>query len=414
MQISINETGPCELTVHYECGSEQIDAKMADVLKSFEKAPVRGFRPGSKPSLDAIKMQYRQQINEALKRALAEQSFHDTLFEHNIKPLGTPNFTNLSLLANKFSCDFSLRKKPDFELHPYKDLTIPKQPMSQSINDMAQQMLQELRVKCGDVVPFAPDDPVQMGDSIVIDYQAFDGEISLDNLNGTQQTLIVGKIGLPGFDDALLGMKLDEERSFDILIPEGGLPSVVGKNIKFVVKLSGASKITPCPLNDELAVRIGQKDYQALFDMITVAASNRHTETLRAAHLKQITARLVADNQIAVPPWLILSEAQYLAASAQLQWDLLSIEDRERFLQAAEGNVKLSLILDKIREVEPEAQLSDYEVLEMVKQNAVKTGQDPNQVLEELNKNGSLTILASRIRDEYTLDFVLKHTNIIE
>jgi trigger factor len=414
MQISINETSPCELTVHYECGSEQIDAKMADVLKSFEKAPVRGFRPGSKPSLDAIKMQYRQQINEALKRALAEQSFHDTLFEHNIKPLGTPNFTNLSLLANKFSCDFSLRKKPDFELQPYKDLTIPKQPMSQSINDMAQQMLQELRVKCGDVIPFTSDDTVQMGDSIVIDYQAFDGEISLDNLNGVQQTLVVGKIGLPGFDDALLGMKLDEERSFDILIPEGGLPSVVGKNIKFVVKLSSAAKITPCPLNDELAVRIGQKDYQALFDMITAAASNRHTEMLRSAHLKQLTAHLVADNQIAVPHWLTLSEAQYLAASAQLQWDALSIEDKERFLQAAEGNVKLSLILDKIREVEPEAQLSDYEVLEMVKQNAVKTGQDPNQVLESLNTNGSLTILASRIRDEYTLDFVLKHTNITE
>jgi trigger factor len=414
MQIQINETAPCELMIHYEAGSEQIDTKMAEVLKSFEKAPVRGFRPGSKPSLDAIKMQYRQQINEALKRALAEQAFHDALFEHDIKPLGTPNFTSLSLLANKFSCSFSLRKKPDFELQPYKGLTVPKQPMSQSINDMAQQMMQELRVKCGDVVPFTADDTVQMGDSIVIDYQAFDGEKSLDSLNGTQQALTVGKIGLANFDDALLGMKLDEERSFDVLIPEGGLPSLVGKNIKFVVKLFGAFKTTPCPLNDELAVRLGQKDYQALFDAITASASNQHTEALRNAHLKQLTAHLVADNQIMVPDWLSLSEAQYLVASSQLQWDALPVEDKERFLQAAEGNVKLSLILDKIREVEPEAQLSDYEVLEMIKQNAAKTGQDPNQMLEELNKNGAITILASRIRDEYTLDFVLKNTNITE
>ena len=111
-----------------------------------------------------------------------------------------------------------------------------------------------------------------------------------------------------------------------------------------------------------------------------------------------------------------LSEAQYLAHNSQMDWNAIDDSDKERFLELAERNVKLSLILDKIREENPEAQLTDQEVFEVIKQNLAKTRIDKplDEVIEQMNKTGYLQILFSRIRDEHTIDFINKTVQIIE
>ena len=78
-----------------------------------------------------------------------------------------------------------------------------------------------------------------------------------------------------------------------------------------------------------------------------------------------IAKRLVADTQVSVPNWMSLSEAQYLAHQSQLDWNAVADVDKEKLIKIAEQNVKLTLILDKIRETEPEAQLSDKKCLRL-------------------------------------------------
>jgi len=126
--------------------------------------------------------------------------------------------------------------------------------------------------------------------------------------------------------------------------------------------------------------------------------------------------RLVSDNKMDVPSWMSLSEAQYLAHNSKLDWTTLADPDKEQFLTMAERNVKLSLILDKIRDLNPEAQMTDQEVFEVIKSNLVKTKvtQSLDEVIQQMNKTGYLQILFSRIRDEYAMDFVTKKIRIIE
>src|SRR5277367_2697207 len=102
MQIEINEIEACKLSVHYEANALEIMDKRAEVQTAFKKAPVPGFRPG-KASMDAIKLHYRQQIEESLKRALAEDAFHNTLFEKKLRPHGAPKFNSLLLDGGKFT-----------------------------------------------------------------------------------------------------------------------------------------------------------------------------------------------------------------------------------------------------------------------------------------------------------------------
>lgn len=418
MEINITETGYCQVNVLYEADVDQIEKKRNEVALQFKNLPVKGWRPG-KANIEVIKIHYRNQINEALKRALAEEAFHKTVVEKSIQPFGVPDFKNITLLSNKFTCEFSMHKKPEFDLAPYKGLEFPKQDIGFTTVELVQKFLQEARIRYGESVPFTEDDFVQTTDNIIIDYKAYevkDGgtEVELSNLGATGELLTVGKSMLNGFDDNLLGMKVGESRKFNIRIPDNGLPSVAGKTVAFDVSLMLGSKVQPMPLNDDLAKKMEKETLTELETFMSEMATAKVAEAQYAAQINQIAAKLTADNNFKVPDWLVLSEAQYLAYSAGLQWDKVNDEDKNSYLALAEKNVKLALVLDKIRGEEIETQLSDHEVLDMIKTTLSKTSTDPDESLKKMNQNGYLNILVNRIRDEYVLDFIFKNSKIVE
>ncbi len=413
MEINVVETEYCKLHVTYEANEEQIDSKKTEVLTLFKKAPVPGFRKG-KATLDAIRHHYKSQIDDSLKRALAEEAFHNTVFEKSIKPYGSPDFKSVLLMNNKFSCEFELHKKPEFELKAYKDFEIPKPAADYTVDTLAAKLMEELRVRSGETVPYGEDDFVQDGDSVIINYDVFDGEENLPQFAANGEMLTVGKGKLAGFDSNLLGMKAGEQRSFLVRMPEGSLPEITGKDLKFDVTLNGGQKVIPMPLNDELAKKLGKETFAEVQEYITGTATSRIAEAAKGKLMAQVSAKLVAENDMVVPDWLKLAEAQYLAQQSRVDWSTLNDEAKEGLLKTAEPNVKLSLILDRIRETEPEAQLGDQEIIEMIKATLNKSSGNVDDMLKNMNQSGYLPVLVGRIRDENTLDFVLKASKIIE
>jgi FKBP-type peptidyl-prolyl cis-trans isomerase (trigger factor) len=176
------------------------------------------------------------------------------------------------------------------------------------------------------------------------------------------------------------------------------------------------SKSNPCPLDDTLAQRLGKKDYAELRTFVANMAVAKTSDLYQMTINETVARRLLADNTVDVPPWLALSEAQFLVHQAKLDWNTLADSDKEKYLSIGEQNVKLSLILDKVRESEVEAQLSDQEVYEMVKQNLANTKTENNleDVIKEMNKSGYLGILFSQIRDQFALDYIVKSTKLID
>lgn len=415
MQIEVNEIEECKLHINYTADAGEIFNKRGEILEAFKKAPVPGFRKG-KASVDAIKVHYRNQIEESLKRGLAEDAYHNTLFEKKIRPHGAPKFNTLLLADGKFTCEFELFTKPEFELAPYVNMEIPKPHDAQSTAELTEELLQNLRVRFGEAVPYSETDFVQDGDNVIIDYEGtLDGE-KQEQLCATGEMLTVGRSNLKDFDTNLLGMMLGETREFDLVVPEGALPSLAGKTIHLKVTVNMGSKVTPCPLNDELAVKLGKKDFAELREFAHATAGAGIQNKHKAAIVDAVALKLVESNQIKVPNWMSLSEAQYLAHQSKLDWVTLSDEDKEKYLQLGEKNVKLSLILDKVRDENPEAQLTDQEVFDVIKQNLAKTqsATSLDEVIQQMNKSGYLQILFSRIRDEHAMDFITKTVKLVE
>jgi trigger factor len=415
MQINVKELEPCKFSVQYEADALEILNKRNEVLNSFKKAPVPGFRQG-KASIDAIKFHYKDQIEDSLKRALAEDAYHNTLFEKKFKPHGAPRFDSLIMDGGKFVCEFEIHTKPEFELPNFRSFNVPNPHQKSTDVEIAQEILQELRVKHGDVSTYTDTDVVEKGDNVIVDYDATIDGVKHDLLSAQGEMLSVGAGKFTDFDDRILGMKLGEVREFDLLVPESGLPSLQGKTVHFNVTLNMGSKTTPCPLNDELAKKVGLNDFQELQTMVNGHASMKFANEFKRLVNDAVSNMLVDSTSVDVPNWMSVSEAKYLAHNAKLDWELMLDEDRQRFIQMGERNVKLSLILDKIREKEPEAQLNDNEVFEIVKANLAnsRVTASLDEVIKELNRTGYLQILFSRIKDEYALDFVVKNVTLID
>jgi len=415
MEIQVTELESCKLAVHYEANLLEIMDKKNEVLKSFNKAPVPGNRPG-KASMEAIKLHYGKQIDESLKRALAEDAYHNTLFEKKLRAHGAPRFNNMLLDGGKFVCEFEILTKPDFDLLDWKSLEIPRPHEAEGIPEVSAKMMQEMRVRLGEATPYTDTDFVQQGDNVIVDYEATLDGVKLDALSTEGEMMTIGNSPLQGFNNNLLGMVSGETREFDFMAPEGGLPSLSGKTIHFKVTVATGSKVVPCALDDDLAKKFGKETYKELEEMVGQAAFARVANMQKLHVHEAVSKKLTADTVVSVPNWMSLSEAQYLAQQSKLDWNVMQDIDKERFIVMAEQNVKLALILDKIRETTPETQLTDQEVFEVIKQNLAQTKmtQSLDEVIQQMNRTGYLQILFSRIRDEHTMDHVVKNVKLID
>jgi trigger factor len=346
--------------------------------------------------------------------ALANDAYQNTISEKQIKPFGQPNFTSYELNGNRFVCDFTTYVSPAFELGKYQEFEIPKQHQTKTSDELAQKTLQDLRVKFGETVPFTDGQFVQMTDNVVLTYSAtVDGE-KIERLTAENEMCKVGTTPLPGFDDQLLGMKQGDEKSFSLAMPKELNDYLAGKEIKFDVKVVLGAKITPAPLDDALAIKIGVKNIQEVLNAAKVVGDNKLKEEEDAHYANQISSRLVAAHDFKVPSWLTSAEAKFAAQRNGVSWDTMTDFEKEQYVAGAEKSIKLSLVLNRIREEMPTAQLTEEETFKMLKENFARVSTEPDKAIEQAYNNGQLQILLNRIRDDYTISAIKATCTIIE
>lgn len=416
MEIQLQELQPCVLKVDYEANLDEILLKKEEVIKTFSKAPVPGFRKG-KASLQAVEVHYKNQIDDALKRALAEEAYYNTLFEKNIKPHGLPQVNSVLLTKDKFNCTFTLFKRPEFTLGQYKELEIVKLPDDSRESDaLLQKMVEELRQMVGDKKIFEENDFVQTGDNIVLNFKGYMDGVQQTNLSAEGQVLKVGTNFIADFEDNIYGMKVGEAKKFSIVASEKALPTYAGKQIDFEVELVSGQKTIPVPLDDEMAKRINRNSLDQLMSELTASASAQIANSKREQVIHNISAKLLENNEVEVPSFLISQECKYLAAMANVNWDTLSDTDKEFYASRAHASVKLSLILEAIRENEAAAQVSDEEAIDAIKKTftGLVTEEEKNAEILNLAKNNKLQNMVSTMRDQNTFDFIYQHCKFVE
>lgn len=411
MQIQSNEVEYCKLLVSYTADPNVVKTKRDEFVSSLRKTHVKGFRPGKAPDY-AIKAVLGRKLDVYVAEKMKSQAFDDIIFETEIKPIGVPKFEDVKINGNNFSCQMTVFKSPEFELKDYK-FEIPKPDINIDIQADVESTLEHLRIQLGDVEPYGDNDFVNTGDQITISFTAtVDGE-PFEEGSSEGQLYVVGQNLLPGFDDNLLGASAGETRMFTQVIPEG-VGDLSGKTAQFVVNVIMGAKKIPCALDDEFAKKLGSENVQALRDQIQRIAEAKASQAQNLKVRQQVAARLVEDHDFKAPGFLVDMEAQYLALQNNIDWSTLATEDKEIFTSQAEKSVKLSLILNSVRDKDPETVLTDMEMQGALHKKAALQNKDPKQFLVEAERNGSLLGMTSALRDEYTLQRIVDGVKLVD
>jgi hypothetical protein len=72
------------------------------------------------------------------------------------------------------------------------------------------------------------------------------------------------------------------------------------------------------------------------------------------------------------------------------------------------------LILDSVRDTEPESVYSDEELLNGLRNNLKEQGNDPDEILKKAEKNGMLFGILAKLKDDVTLQWILEHSKVME
>jgi len=412
MLVNFQETEYCKVEVHYEADVEDVKNKRQEIISKFRDRKVSGFRAGKAPD-SAVELQYKKEIDENLKATLAQKAFDDILFETKIKSVGYPQYSSVNLKNNKFTCDLFLLKRPDFELKEYKDLEIPKPHSEKNAEQLTESIIQDFRMKNADIVPFEENDFAQLKDQLTIDFKiTVDGEL-INGGSGEGVLYEVGSRSFEPFDDNLLGIKAGETRDFEITLP-GYVQNYAGKSAQASVTCHMGSKKVPPPLDDLLATKAGFKDMQELINKATGLATASLQQSQELEIINQVSKKLVSLNDINLPEFLVSSEVKNIIFQQKIQPETLIEENIELIKSKAIENTKLALILDAIREKEPDATLSDTECFNILKERVNSLSQNPNEVFAELQKSGNMIFMLASLKNDHTLKWVASKTKIIE
>lgn len=444
MTVECKEIEYCKVKVHYIADADVITEKQEEVLDGLKKSKVKapGVRavPKSKNvrkkkgrkgrkkgranrtfhNTDlyerSLKKRYSAQIKKSMERELISEAYDEVLFETKMKPIGYPEISNINFGDGAFECDLLFLKKPEFELQTYKGIKVPKPHEDESATERAEKMMQMLRERHGDVVPYGDDDVVVKGDNVTIDIKGFVGDESIELLNRTGVLYTAGEHEINEFDENLYGMKPGEERSFDVVFEdvERFHEDVRGKTITFHVNLHMGTKTILCPLDDEFAIKMGYKTADEMRAEAEGSASAQLKNQYRQEVAQQVLKRLTDVHDFEVPAWLMVMESQNHVRELQLKWDDLTEEQIDSINKKSREKIKLSMILDSIRDEEPESSFSNEELILHLKKRFQEAGKNPEEELSRAAGDGRLIGLLASLRDETTTLWLVEQSEIIE
>lgn len=209
--------------------------------KAYEKvsksAKVDGFRPGKAPR-DMYEKKYGKQdiIMEAADMAIKHE-YERLLTDEKITPVIEPKVNLVKCDEEELEVKFEFVVEPKIELGKYTNLGIKMDKVKvtkEEVENRIKSLLDEyaeIEVKDGSV---------ENGDIAVIDFTGFKDGVEFEGGKGENYSLTIGsKSFIPGFEDAIIGMKKGEEKDIDLTFPEDYMAEELkGKAVVFKVKVN--------------------------------------------------------------------------------------------------------------------------------------------------------------------------------
>jgi len=356
MQTNIETLSQLERRLNVAVPAEQIDKEVEERLRKLTRTVrMAGFRPGKVP-LKIIAQQYGPQVRSEVIGDAVQKAFTDAVKEQNLRVAGYPRIERKDAADGKefaFSAVFEVY--PEVKLGDIAAAKIerPLLDVADAEVDKTIEILRKQRVTW-EAAPRAS----QAGDRITLDFTGRIGGNEFPGGKGADFAFVIGEGRmLPEFESNLVGVGVDEHKTFAVTFPaDYAGKDVAGKTASFEVSVKKVEAPKLPAVDAEFAQSLGVADGDTAKMREEIKANVEREVKKRVENdVKQkVMQALIDATTIDLPKSLIEIEVQRLVQQARADLESRGIKldqlpiNPELFEQQAKRRVTLGLILGEL------------------------------------------------------------------
>jgi trigger factor len=390
-----------KVLIDKETMNSYIDEKYEEIKGTVN---LKGFRPGKVPK-EVLKRQFGKAVfGEVLDKVLKETSTK-ALEENKIKPAGQPKL-DLKTYGEDKELEYvlSVTELPKVDIKSIESIKFDQYSVKID-NSETDKRIKEIAKNQPSFKEASPDTKAKEGDLVTLDYQATVDGKEFKGSEGKNTQLTLGKdLFLKGFDKQLIGVKKDDEKIVDAVLPEN-FPEkeLVNKAAKFKCKILNVKNPEEVKIDDNFAKNLGAKDLNDLKTLISKQINDEYKNSLDQLSKNQILKEIEKIKVDEIPENLIEEEVKILSQGMD---EAEATKNKAKFAETAKTRIKTGLILNEFGE-QNKIQVSEQEIqAEVQKQLRMMPGQE-KMVMDFYQKNPSaVASLRGTVYEEKILNLI--------
>ena len=408
-----------EITIEAEKFENSIKKVYFQNVKYFN---IPGFRKGKAPQ-NIVERYYGKEIfyEDAFNDVVPDE-YEAALKENKIEAVSRPQIDIITMEKGKDLVFTAIvATKPEVKVDKYKGIEIEKIEYNVSDKDVDAE-LKTMQEKNARIIT-VDDRAVENKDIAVIDFEGFVDGVAFEGGKAENHELEIGSGAfIPGFEDQVIGMKIDEEKDIKVTFPkEYFSKDLAGKDATFKVKVHEIKKKEMPKLDDEFAKDVSEFDTLAelkksIKDRLDKQNKDREKYEKQEAVMKVICNNLKAD----IPDGMVEMEIDNMMKDMEqrMSYQGLTMEKylkmlnqteedfREQYKPQAIEAIKSRLALEAIIKAE-KIEATEKELSEKIKEMASAYGKKE----EELSKNENIVnYIKDGIKSEKAMDLLVENS----
>ncbi|MBU1152216.1 trigger factor [Patescibacteria group bacterium] len=258
MESEIKKLEKSQIEIKVTLSAEEMEKYKQKAAEEISKdVKVKGFRPGHVP-LHVLEEHIGTKYIIGRAQELAIQmSYYELVVKEKLQVVARPEVKIEK--DDPFTFTAKVATMPEIEIKDYKDIKIKKTEIKVEKKDLeeAKDELKKYIIKYTET-----DKPIAKGFRAELDFAGFDENgKELENTASKNHPLIVGEGSMvPGFEDAVIGMKKDEEKEFDLTFPKDYFKKdFQEKKVKFKVKATKVEEAEDKGFDEEVIEKLTGK-----------------------------------------------------------------------------------------------------------------------------------------------------------
>ena len=209
--------------------------------EAFEKvnksAKIDGFRPGKAPRSMYEKKYGKQDILFEAADMAVKKEYDRLLTKEKLMPVIEPKVDLVKCDDKELEVKFIFVLEPKVELGKYTNLGVKHDKITVT-KDEIEHRIHHLLEDYAEIV--AKDGKVENGDTAIIDFKGLKDGVAFDGGTAENYSLVIGSnTFIPGFEEAVIGMKKGEEKDIELTFPKDYMSDELkGQKVVFKVKVN--------------------------------------------------------------------------------------------------------------------------------------------------------------------------------